>query len=97
MKPRPLDIYTLLWRHRASGSVFSDAYTETDAACESFADTDQLEYEFLGAFRTKLDHPAAPGTGADYDIRAEVDRWAEDHALEVAHIEIECRARRAAA
>ncbi|WP_343715297.1 hypothetical protein [Inquilinus sp.] len=90
--PRPTDVYTLIYRSRQSGTVFSDAYADLDHACENYADTDWLEYEFLGAARTRIDHPVAAGTSENFDLPAAADAWAAGQQAEVAHVAQERRA-----
>lgn len=92
MTKRPTDIYTLIYRSRQSGTVFSDAYADLDQACENFADTDWLEYECLGAAHTKLDHPVAAGASENFDIAAAVEAWTADRRSEAEHIGQERRA-----
>jgi hypothetical protein len=91
-RPRPTDIYTLIYRSRQSGTVFSDAYADLDQACENFADTDWLEYEYLGASHTRIDHPVAAGTSEDFDISAAAEAWAAGQRSEAEHIAQERRA-----
>ena len=88
IRPRPHDIYTLILRDRATGSTFSDAYTDLDDACEAFDDLQHewREKEFMGASHTVMHHPAAPGDTTDFDISGAAEQWRRDRAAERRHL-----------